>query len=84
MALKKLTHKYLNYETKQILIFGKYVKVRESLHTQVIIWVHNILNHIHTREIFPDIKVYTSEWYRICKTVTYPYHTGAKNVKLQL
>ena len=32
-------------------MFGKYVKVRESLHTRVNIWVNTILSHIDTRAI---------------------------------
>ena len=39
--------------TSQILIFNGYLKVRESLYTQVIIWVNIILNHIDTRLILP-------------------------------
>ena len=34
--------------TTQILKFGGYAKGRESLYTQVIIWVNTILNHIDT------------------------------------
>ena len=34
-------------------MYNGYVKVREFLYTQVIIWVNTILNHIHTKLILP-------------------------------
>ena len=34
-----------------MLIFNGYFKVRESLYTQVVIWVDLILNHVDTRAI---------------------------------
>ena len=37
--------------TSQILICGGYVKVGESLYTQLIIWVKTILNHIYARVV---------------------------------
>ena len=45
------THVYHNCNSSQIFTFGGYVKVRESLYTQVITWVNTILNHIDIREI---------------------------------
>ena len=45
-VIKEPTRGYENCNTSQILIFGGYVKVRESLYTQVIIWIKTILNHI--------------------------------------
>ena len=44
-GVKEPTHGCQKYNTSQILIFGGYLKVRESLCTQVIIWVDTILNH---------------------------------------
>jgi hypothetical protein len=35
-----------NCNTNQMLLFGGYIKVRESLHAQVNIWVNTILNYI--------------------------------------
>ena len=52
-GIKEPTCGYQKYNSSQILIFDGYVKVRESLYTQVIIWVNTSLNHIDTREILP-------------------------------
>ena len=50
------------------MIFGGYVKVKESLYTQVIIWVNAILNHIDTWVISSKYKsscmVYRPKWYQ--------------------
>ena len=50
----------------QILIFGGYVKVSESLCNQFNIWVNTIVNDIDTRIIFPrygsSCMVYKFEW----------------------
>ena len=66
-GIKEPTHGYQNCNTSQILIFGGYVKVRESLYTRVIIWVNTILNHIDTREFLPryegSCNVYRPKWY---------------------
>ena len=51
-GIKEPTYGYQNHNTNQILIFGGYVKVRESLYTRIIIWVNTILNHIDTKLIF--------------------------------
>ena len=52
--------------TSQILIFGGYVKVKESFYTRVIIWVNTILNHIDTTAILSRYEdsclVYRPEW----------------------
>ena len=40
-------------KSSQILLFGGYVKVKESFYTRVIIWVITILNHIDTTAILP-------------------------------
>ena len=64
---KESTHGYQNCNTTEILIFGGYVKVRESLCTRVSIWVNTILSHIDTRAILLRYKdflmVYWPEWY---------------------
>ena len=49
--IKKLACGYKNCNITQILILGDYVKAREYLNTQVIIWVNTILFHIDTRMI---------------------------------
>jgi hypothetical protein len=36
-GIKESTHKYQNCNTIQLMIFGVYVKIRESLYTRVII-----------------------------------------------
>ena len=51
--IKESTCGYQNCRTCQILIFGGYVKVRESLYTQVIIRVNAIVNHIDTKVFLP-------------------------------
>ena len=52
-GIKELTRGYQNCDYNQILICSVYVKVREWLCTQVIIWIDTILKHIDTREIVP-------------------------------
>ena len=52
-GIKEPIHGHQNCYTNQILIFGGYVKVKESLYTRVIIWVNTILNHIDTSTILP-------------------------------
>ena len=61
MVSKNLPMGIENCDTSQMKIFGGYVKVRESLYTRVIIWVHTILNHIDTRAIWLGLKVLA--WY---------------------
>ena len=54
MASKNLpTHGCQNCNANPILIFSGCLKVRESLYTEVIIWVNTILNHIDTMVILP-------------------------------
>ena len=45
-GIKEPTRGYQYCKSSQILIFGGYVKVRESLYTLVIIWVKIFVNHI--------------------------------------
>ena len=42
-----------NYNTNQILILDVYVKVGETLYTQVIILANTILNRIDTKMMLP-------------------------------
>ena len=62
------TYGHQNCYTSQILIFGGYLKVRESLHTRVTIWVNTISNHIDTTAFLPRYQgscmVYRPKWYR--------------------
>ena len=73
---------YQNCNSSEILIFDGYVKVRETLSTQVFIWVNTILNHIDTRAILPRCEgscmVYRPEWYQNKNTVKYTHPTGSK------
>ena len=67
-----------------ILKFGEFVKVRESLHTWVIIWINTIPNHIDTREILPRHEgfcmVCRPQMYQNKNTwVKYPYFNGIKD-----
>ena len=50
-GIKESTCGYQNCNTSQLLIFGGYVKVRESLYTRAIGWVNTIMNHIDTRVV---------------------------------
>ena len=60
-----------------MLILGGYLKVREYMYTQIIIWVGTILNHTDARVIFPiyegSFLVYKPEWNWHKKTVKYPF-----------
>lgn len=47
------TQKCQNRNTNQILLFGGYVEVRDSLCMVFIIWVQTIQNHIDTTTIVP-------------------------------
>jgi hypothetical protein len=40
-----------NHHTNQTLKFGRYVNVKKSLYTQVIIWLNTSLDHIDVRTI---------------------------------
>jgi hypothetical protein len=59
--------RYQNCNFSQILIFGGYVKVRESLYTQVMLWVNTILDHVGTIVVLPrhgsSCIAYRPEWY---------------------
>ena len=57
-VIKEPTEEYQNWNTTKMLVYGGYVKVRESLYTRVIFWVNTILNHINTRAVLPDMKVF--------------------------
>jgi hypothetical protein len=71
---------YQNCNTSEVFIFGGYVKVREALYTQVIIWGNSILNHIGTRAILPGYEgscmVSRLEWHQNKNTGKYTYPTG--------
>jgi hypothetical protein len=56
------------------LIFGEYVKVRESSHTWLIIWVITILNHIDTRQFCLGLKVLA--WYTDPNGIQYKNTSG--------
>ena len=66
--IKEPTHGYQNCHTTQILIFGGYVKVRESLHTRISVWVNTILYHIDIMVILLTFEgscmLYIPEWYQ--------------------
>ena len=49
--IKEPTCGYQACNTNQALIIGGYVEVRKSLYTRVSVWIHTILNHVHTRLI---------------------------------
>jgi hypothetical protein len=51
-GIKEPYHRYKNCNTSQILIFGGYLKVKESLYTRVNIWVNTIAKHTNIKTIF--------------------------------
>lgn len=51
MVSKNLPHGYENCNTNQILILGRYVRVRGSLYTRIIIWINNHSKPYDTRVI---------------------------------
>ena len=57
--IEELTGGHQNCNTGQILIFGWYVKGKESLYTLVIILVNTIVNHIDTRAYCLGMNVLT-------------------------
>ena len=73
-GIQEPTWGHQNYNTNQILIFGRNLKVRKSLYTRVIIHVSTILNHIDIKVNLPRYEsscmVYRPEWYW---KKTYPY-----------
>jgi hypothetical protein len=87
-GIKEPTFGYQNYNTAQILVFGGHVKVRESLCTQVIIWVSIIPNHINTMAILPRYEyscmIYiNSNGVEDKNVAKYPYHAGIKKCEIR-
>ena len=68
MISKNLSMDIKKCNSGRIFIFGGYVKMRESLCTQVIIWDSLILNHIYIGVIFPRYEgscmVSRANWYK--------------------
>ena len=50
-GIKENTYGFRNCSTTHILLLGGYVKVRDCLHTRVVIWSSAILNQIDTKAI---------------------------------
>ena len=79
---------YQNCSASHILIFGAYVKVRESLYTRVIIWINTTLNHIDARGILPRYEgscmLYRPEYIESKNIIKYPYATGIKKRQHQI
>ena len=67
-SIKEPIRGYQNCNLNQILMFGEYVKMRESLYTRDIVWVNTILNHIDIRMILPSYEsscmMCTPKWYQ--------------------
>ena len=73
-GIKEPTRGHQDCNPSQILIFGVYVNVRESLYTRVIIRVITILNHVDTMRLLAwcrDLSGVENKF-----TVKYPYLTG--------
>ena len=98
-GIKEPIYAYQDCNISQILIFGGYVKVGESLYILVVIWVNIILNHIDTRAILPRHKDFSMvsrlKWYQDIFILPYfkkgkerktpiPYWYQNKNVKSSL
>ena len=79
-AIKEPTHRYQICEIGQILIFGGYLKVRESLHTQVIICVNIVWNHIDTMAILPKIWRFLHSMYTqmVSILILWQFYLGVK------
>ena len=82
MVSKNLPVCIKNCNTSQILIFGGYVKVSESLYTRVMIWINTKLNPFDTRASLPMYEglcmVCRPKWYRKRKDhqIPIPYCIG--------
>ena len=70
-GIKEPTSGYQNCLNIQMLIFGGYLKIRDSLYARVITWVNTILNHIDARVVLSGYEdsfmVYRPEWYQKTK-----------------
>ena len=66
-----------------MVIFGGYVKVRESLYTWEIIWVNTFLNHIDTRGDSPQSEGQTliPTWYEKKKKKWNPHYRYPNGTK---
>ena len=73
-GIKEPTRGHQNCNPSQILDFGGYVKVRESLYTRVIIGVITILNHMDSMRLLAWCKDLNGVENKL--TVKYPYLTG--------
>jgi hypothetical protein len=88
-GIKEPTYGYLqNCNTNQLMVFGGYVKARESLFTRVMNWVTTILNHIDTWMVLPRCEgvcmVHRPKVYRKQKYRQYRYPYGVwKKIKIQ-
>ena len=78
-GIKEPTCGSQNCNATQILIFGGYVKMSESLYTRVIIWVITILYHTEIRVVLCRYEgsciVYRSKWFwkQKCHQILIPY-----------
>ena len=67
------------------MVYGGYLKVKNSLYTRVIIWVNTILNYLDTRTILPRYErsymVFKPKWYRKQKHLQ--IHVPSYHQKLQ-
>jgi hypothetical protein len=81
-GIKGPTCGYQNCNTIQILIFGRFVTVKASFYTRVIIWVNIIVNHINISTILPIYEgpcmLYTQMVF-IKNAIKYSYPTIIKN-----
>ena len=57
IGIKEPTQRHHNFNTNQNLMFGGYVKVRESLYTRVIIWVNMSMTIFVLVQFYPSMKV---------------------------
>ena len=81
-GIKEPIRGYQNCNLNQILMFGEYVKMRESLYTRDIVWVNTILNHIDIRMILPSYEsscmMCTPKWYQRQKKILSNIYTHTR------
>jgi hypothetical protein len=69
-------------------VYSWWVKVRESLNTQVITWIKTILNHFNTSIILPRYEgictVYIAKWYQTQNIMKYVYFSVIKKCDIPI
>ena len=86
MASKNLHVGYPHCHISQMLMFGGFVKARESLYTRVTVWVSTILYHVDNSAMSPkcpgSCMLFISYWFWNRNIVEYPYPVGIHKCKI--